>query len=323
MSKRQPSTAGGGRDDSLLANIALLYYKEGLNQNEIAKRTGLSRATVVNYLREARMRGIVDIRVQGKQMTVSSHARQLRERLGLDDVYVADTGDDTNADMNLRQTARVAAAAFFDIVAPGDRIGVAWGQTMKLMADEMSQQIVPDAEVCQIIGAMDTTRLLATETCAIEIASKIGAVCHTLHAPAVLSSRDLAQALQREPTIRRQLDRLKTLDCVFSSVGDLDGSSHVVTAGIVSEDEIAEICNRGGAGFFCSRFLDQHGACVDVPIYDKMIAAGLDDLKGATRRVVAASGAQKLAAVLAAIRGGHVTHLIVDQVLAEAILDSA
>ena len=40
------------RNDHLLANVALLYYGEGLTQNEIATRMGVSRASVVNYLRE-------------------------------------------------------------------------------------------------------------------------------------------------------------------------------------------------------------------------------------------------------------------------------
>jgi DNA-binding transcriptional regulator LsrR (DeoR family) len=40
------------RDDGYLANIALLYYQEGLNQGEIATRLGLSRTNILNYLKE-------------------------------------------------------------------------------------------------------------------------------------------------------------------------------------------------------------------------------------------------------------------------------
>lgn len=318
--RRSVQPAASGRDDSLLANIALLYYKEGLNQGEIAKRTGLSRATVVNYLREARERGIVDIRVQGKPMSVSQEARQLRDRFGLEDVYVADTSGEADPALTLRHTARVAAAAFYDIVAPGDRIGLAWGHTMKLMADELSEHPVPDTEVCQIIGAMDTTQLLATETCAIEIASKISAVCHTLHAPAVLSSADLAAALRTEPAIRTQLDRLGALSCLFTSVGNLDASGHLVASGIITIDELAEVRAKGGVGFICNRFLDRDGNCVPMDLYQRMIAANREDILNPSKRVVVASGMEKLEAIGAALRGGYVSHLIVDREIAGALI---
>ena len=35
------------KDESYLANVALLYYQEGLNQGQIADRLGLSRACLL------------------------------------------------------------------------------------------------------------------------------------------------------------------------------------------------------------------------------------------------------------------------------------
>ena len=63
--------AHSAKDENYLANIALLYYQEGLNQGQIADRLGLSRATIVNYLKEGRDRGIVDIRVNGESLRAS------------------------------------------------------------------------------------------------------------------------------------------------------------------------------------------------------------------------------------------------------------
>lgn len=324
MPRKQP-VATASRDDGLIANIALLYYKEGLNQSEIAKRTGLSRATIVNYLRDARESGIVDIRVQGRTMSQAPEARALRDKFELDDVYIADAGtgldgSEPDPEESLRQTARVAASAFRDIVKPGDRIGVAWGQTMKLMADNLAPEQLPGAEVCQIIGAMDTTRLLATETCAIEIASKIGAVCHTLHTPAVLSSQELAASLRQEPTIRTQLDRLGRLDCIFTSVGNLDPTGHLVTSGIVPREDLGDVVAGGGVGFVCSLFLDAQGQPLALPLNDRMIAASVSDIQSVPRKVIAVSGASKRDATLAALKGRFATHLIIDRSLAKAIL---
>ena len=79
-----------GDKEALLSNVALLYYGEGLTQSEIAKRLKVSRATVVNMLRESRDLGIVDIRVEGRHLSGSTLSRDVREAFGLEDVYVAE-----------------------------------------------------------------------------------------------------------------------------------------------------------------------------------------------------------------------------------------
>ncbi|HCQ64044.1 MAG TPA: transcriptional regulator [Rhodobacteraceae bacterium] len=314
-----PQTSGQ-RDDSLLANVALLYYKEGLNQGEIAKRMGVSRATIVNYLREGRDRGIVDIRVKGEVLALSRESRDLCEKYGLEDAYVANIGEGEDAALALRQTARAAAMALHNILEPGDRIGVAWGETVKLVADDLPARHIPGTEVCQVIGSMDTQRLLAAETCAIQIANRLGAECHTLHAPAVLSSPALAQSLRAEPTIRTQLDRLKTLDAIITSVGDLADSGHIVTAGIATLDEVHQVSEADGAGFICSRFVNTNGESMALPIEERLIAIELDDIRRTPKRILVASGLNKLTAVRAVIAAGYVTHAIVDSNLAHALI---
>ena len=62
MSRRPPSTSDFFTDlDSMLAEVAELYYKDRLTQAQIGKRLGLSRQTIVSYLRQAKKRGIVEI----------------------------------------------------------------------------------------------------------------------------------------------------------------------------------------------------------------------------------------------------------------------
>ncbi|MEM7025709.1 MAG: sugar-binding domain-containing protein, partial [Pseudomonadota bacterium] len=199
--------------EGLLAYISLLYYGEGLRQSEIATRMGVSRATIVNYLREAREAGIVDVRIRGSALTSSGLSRKLCEMFGLRDAYVAylspQDRNGTDAETHsLAATGRIGAIALLDMLKPGDNVGVAWGVTVKTLADQLPMISMADVTVWQMVGSMDTNRLPAAETCAIQIARRLGAACHTLHAPAILSSVELAEALRAEPAIRRQLARL-------------------------------------------------------------------------------------------------------------------
>lgn len=313
----------GTDKESLLAHIALLYYGEGLTQSEIATRMGLSRATIVNYLRESRESGIVDIRINGGALAASGLSRRLCEKFGLKDAYVAylDKADDAETDA-LRTTGRVGAMALVDIVRPGDSVGIAWGVTIKQVADLLPSTTIKDVTVRQMVGSMDTDRLPAAETCAIEVAKRLGAECHTLHAPAILSSPQLAKALHDEPTIRGQLKRLRSLDMAAFSIGDTTSQTHLVAAGIATDEDLARAIRNGACGIVSGRYYDDRGRPLADPLDDRMVAITIDELKATPKRLLIVSGASKLPALRAALAGKLATHLCIDEALARSLLET-
>ena len=310
--------------DALLANVALLYYGEGMTQSEIAKRIQVSRATVVNMLRESRERGIVEIRVDGKHLSSSSLSRELREKFGLKDVYIATLG--ANGAVQDRKTllghiGRVGAAAVLDIIEPGDRVGVAWGETIMAVSDEMPRASQANVEVCQLIGSMNSERVPASENCTIQIAGKLGATCFTLHAPGIVASAEIAEVFKNEQTIREQLDRLADLNFTVASIGHVSENTHFQAAGMATSDELKAARDMGAKGIICCRFIDHEGRTIDASPVDRLIAASLENLRKPKKKLLVVCGVDRAEATLAAIRGGLVSHLCVDQVLATHLLD--
>jgi DNA-binding transcriptional regulator LsrR (DeoR family) len=306
-----------------LSNVALLYYGEGLTQSDIAKRLQVSRVTVVNMLREARDQGIVEIHVGGKQLKENALARELREKFHLQDVYVSDTfsGQASDRAEALRQIGRVAAMAFLDIVEKGDRIGVAWGETVLALTNALPRVTVENAEVTQLIGSMISARVPASEHCAIRIASQIGAQCFTLHAPAMVANADLADVFRKEPTIAAQLARMEGLDMVVYSIGNMSDDTHLVAAGMATPDEVRAARNAGATGIIACRFIDADGTECSVAPSDRLISAPLDKLRTASKKLLVVAGLERLAATQSAISGGLVSHLVVDLPLAKKLLN--
>ncbi|MEM9582152.1 MAG: sugar-binding domain-containing protein [Pseudomonadota bacterium] len=323
MDKRINAHRSGGDKEALLSNVALLYYGEGLTQGEIAKRMKVSRATIVNMLRESRDVGIVDIRVEGRHLSGSNLVRNLREKYGLEDVYVAhaEAGQSLLRNDILLQLARVASTAILDVTSPGDRVGVAWGETIMAVADALPMKPVADVEVCQLIGSMISERVPASENCTIQIASKLGARSFTLHAPGLISNAELTARLRTEPTIKSQLDRLSTLDLIVYSIGNVKAYTHLVAAGMASGAELEAAIKAGAAGIVCCRYVDSDGEEINLPPRERVIAAELNDLRSAKKRLLIVCGKDRQDAALAAIRGGLVSHLCVDSALATALLD--
>ena len=313
--------------DSVLANTAILYYKEGLTQNEIALRLGVSRPTVINYLRLAREQNIVDIRINGASFAVSNTSRDLRAKYKLADVYIAGfTADGDPADVAYkaqinRQVAQVGAMALHDILQPGELVGVAWGETIYHLANEAPYRIIEDLTVCQIIGSMTTPLVTTAEGCAISLASRLGAECHTLHAPAILTSADLAEALRNEPVIREQLERLKTIDRSVFSVGNCDSDTPIVQSAIATDEEFDWYRARGAVGVLCGRFIDSAGTHIKGPMDDRMIGIDLSCLKERANGILVAGGPAKFDAITATLNGGYVSHLVTDERTAQALLE--
>ncbi len=323
MAQNTQQNRNRAEKDALLANVALLYYGEGLTQSEIAKRMQVSRATIVNMLREGRDREIVEIRVDGKHLSSSSLARELRDKFKLRDVYIASAGDtESPSDRRalLRHVGRVGAAALLDIVEAGDSIGVAWGETIMAVSDEMSRSTMSNVQVCQLIGSMNSDRIPASENCAIQIAGKLGADCYTLHAPSIVTSSEMAENFRNEPTIRAQLARLQELDMTVASIGNVSERTHVQAAGIASKQELDAARKQGATGIICCRFIDAEGGQLPMAPEDRLIAATLDDLRSPKKKLLVVGGKDRADATLAAIRGQLVTHLCVDQMLAEELL---
>lgn len=305
--------------DNLLSNVAMLYYKEGLTQSEISKRIGVSRASVVNYLRQARDTGIVDIRIQGSAFAGSSLSRKLCQKYGLDDVYIARASDEMTPADTMRLTAQVGAMAMYDLLIPGDWLGVSWGETVQLAASAFPDRAVPDLTVCQMLGSMSSPTLSAAEDCAIQLANRTDARCFTLHAPAIVSNAELAQQLREEPIIDRQLKRFSKLTKAFFSVGSMETDTLMVTSGICTNAELEIYRASHATAVLCGRFIDAQGAAIDGDLSSRIIGVDMAELAAVPMRMCIASGLNKVDAIRAIIAGGYVSHLVVDENAALAL----
>lgn len=306
------------KNDALLANVAILYYKDGLTQNDIAKRLGVSRPTVVAYLRQARELNIVDIRINGASFTVSNLSREIKDAFGLKDVYLASmfSSDDESQETadTLRHVACAGAMAVYDLLRPSDVLGVAWGQTIQCLAEEMPRGVIRGVKICQMIGSMKSRTLPAPETSSIRIAASLGADCFTLHAPALLSSAEVAAALKREPLIRSQLANFSILTKSLFSVGSCQPNTQIVKSGIATAEQVAWYQARGARAVICGRFVDENGEHVTGELDDRMIGIRPEELRAVPEGIMVASGLDKVEAMLACLSGGYARYLVTDEV---------
>lgn len=318
-----PSRMSQADKHSLLANIAFLYYGEGLTQGDIAKRLNVSRTSVVYLLQEARDQGVFEIRVSGKALSASTDAILLRQKFGLVDVYVSRTKNKSatcNEQENLRQLGRIGGVAIREILQDGEKIGVAWGLPIHAIAEQMPESPKRNVQVHQMIGSLISHSSPASEKCTIDIARKLHAQCYTLHAPAIASTPEVARIIKGEPTVTAQLANLKDLDFVVCSIGHTGVDTPMMVESMLLKSELEQARAAGAVGILCCRFIDRDGNPLSLPPHDRLLSAELVDVKQTKKRLLVAAGANRLEATLAAIKGGFATHLCIDEELANALV---
>jgi DNA-binding transcriptional regulator LsrR (DeoR family) len=316
--RRRPS--GQVTGESIVIEAAWLYYHDGLNQTEIATRLGVSRATVVNYLQEAKERGFIRISLADAAFTTHRLARDLREKFALTATYVVPDGTGTPEETLLR-VARGGAEWLPSLLEPGDRLGVSWGRTVYEVAEALEQTRTENVTVSQLVGSMATPYGFTAEICSAHMAQRLGAKCINLHAPAVLSDPDLAERLRNEPIIRKQIDALSHCNKAIFAAGSITHESHIVGSGLASHADLDHYVENGAAGVLCGRFITATGKPVKGDMDDRMIGVDLENLLGLDMGILVSEGADKVQPMLAAIAGGYVTHVITNAATAKAMID--
>jgi DNA-binding transcriptional regulator LsrR (DeoR family) len=307
--------------DGLIAEIAWLYYIKGLTQGEIAKKKDLSRPTVISYLKLAKSRGIVSIKLDPLHGRMNEIADRMREQFHLNNVYVV--ADEHESDLKTLETVcEVAAHALPDFLGPNDQLGVSWGQTLSIMSNMVPFIPIPGLIVRQLIGSMANPLVMTAESCTTEIARRLDARCVNLNAPAVCSNVKLAKALRREPIISQQMERLRECNKAVYSVSTCKPDTHVVRFKVATREELKMYEKSGAVSNLAGRFLDAGGKPVRRELDDRLFAVQLSDLRR-MKGMLVVSGTRKAAPAVSVLRGGYADCLVLDEKLAQAILKIA
>ena len=301
--------------EEIIVEAAWAYYYEDRTQSEIAGMLGVSRSSVATYLQQARDAGIVEVRLDPDRFDTRTTAEALRAHYGLQEVLVAPgrTG-------SLDRVAQLAARRLPDLLMPGDRLGVAWGQTVATLADCLVARRIEDLKVLQLVGAMRTPYGFDTTNCAARIAAAFTGRVVNLHAPAILSTAALAEALRREELIARQLDALTEINKVVFAVGSVTDQSHIVLCGIATPASLAEYRKMGAVGIVLGRFINRQGEHIEGPLDPRLIGLLPAGIRNREMSMLVSCGPEKVLSIDAALRGGYANRLVTDLPTAEAIL---
>jgi DNA-binding transcriptional regulator LsrR (DeoR family) len=305
--------------DGAVAWAAWLYYVDQLNQSEVARAMNVSRASVVNYLQEARESGLVSVQINHDAFARTHSSRELMEKYALQSAAVIPDLDRENVD---RRIGEAAGRLLASMIEPDDTIGVAWGKTVLAAARSIAgPRRAGNVSVVQLSGSSTGTSDFSPEFCTSLMANRLGARCINLLAPAIVSSERLHDELMREPMLVNQFRMIRASSKVIFGIGDIGPESTYARTEISDATSIAGMIEQGAVGVIMGRLIDARGQALAGPLDRRMIGITLEELKAVPVRICAAGGAQKIDAIRAGLEGGYATHLVTDMATARVLLE--
>lgn len=237
---------------------------------------------------------------------------QLKEKLQVPNLSVV-PGDADKDRMVLVELGRATAQFVHSVLKENMIIAVSGGSTMSEVAHAMGPAPGP-VMVVPARGGFGRMAQMQADAVAGELAQRVGGDCRLMHLPEGMDPETLSKAAKL-PGVRATLALMRNADIILFGVGRADDMAQRRSLSLAMRRQLHK---AGAVGEALGDFFDISGKVVhQSPSLSSELGVG----KPGAISVMAAAGASKGEAVLAAVRWHSTGALVVDEGLARAILD--
>jgi DNA-binding transcriptional regulator LsrR (DeoR family) len=212
-----------------------------------------------------------------------------------------------------------AAALLAETVTSADILGLAWGRSLTSMARSLTR--IAPCDVVQLTGALQLAD--DTESSSVDLVRDVarvgGGAAYYFHAPMIVATAELGDALRTQPEVARALAKAELVTKAFVGIGAWHrGASTVFDALPAAE---ADRLGRVGVRAEISGVLiDADGRTVEDSLVRRIIGISAQRLATVPDVTALTYGADKMAAVRAALSSGMVHGLVTTSDLAARLL---
>lgn len=310
--------------ENLLRLTAKLYHVEGLSQTEIADLLGVSRPKVSRLLTRARELGIVRICVDEYDPRNRELEEELKTNFQLNNVIVTRILGENTFESIRRSIGYFAAPEVSQWIHSNMIIGVAGSRTLH----RLIQNLKPSTEIRGLIAVqlMGNIGAEVNNFDAIELSRDLAKLYSgsyfTLNAPALAPDILSSNTYLAHQDVAEIWELFSSMQIAFVGLGSLLDSSFI-ERGVLGIEEVTLLRKSGAVGELCGRFFNRFGQECDTEFRDRMIGIHLDELREKREVVAVTIGKARAEAISAALHGGLIKSLIIDEVGAKAVLTNA
>lgn len=301
------------------ARAGWLYYAARMTQDEIARELGVSRQKAQRLVSLAASQGLVKVRIDHPIARCMELAADLSARWGLVLAKVAPSAEGAPgllagvASLAAREIERVLSDDAPRIIALGT------GRAITASVEQVERMNRPHHRIVALLGNMMMDGSASPFGATVRLAERTGAVHYPMALPVFASGPEEVAMLHSQAPVASTLQLCAKADVAFVGVGSVSVAAPLVKDGFIAAEDVSELVANGAVGEITSRAFDADGRLLEGSLSRRVTGAPLQ--RGASRPVVGvALGAEKVAAIRAALAGRLVNGLITDEATAAALL---
>lgn len=290
-----------------------MHYEADLSQIEIARRLGISAATVSRLIRRARDEGIVRIEI-ADLATPEDLTQQLIERLGLRTAALVATSD---VGMLASLAGPIGALLKEADLKQDSVLALGWGRAIREVVRAGLPRL-PGVTVVPATGGMqEGAAHFQINEFVRSAAEQIGGTPQFIHAP-YLPSPALREAFLADPGVKSRIALWDRIDVAIVGVG----LPHAIDPVHASATTAGEKALAHAAGDVIRHYFDADGNLLDWDGGDRLIAVSQSQLRRVPLVIGAAASPKKARAFIGAVRARLINAIVTDVATAQAILSA-
>jgi DNA-binding transcriptional regulator LsrR (DeoR family) len=316
MSNRQDQ---GGRRLDDAARAGWLYYVAGNNQEEIARKLGVSRQTAQRLVSLSVSEGLIKVRLDHPIGRCMELAERLRQRFALDLVEVVPS--DPESSSTITGVAQAAAAEIERrLKSPKPIImAIGTGRTLKAAIEQLTPMEAPQHKIVSLTGNIAPDGSASYYNVIFNMADTVQARMFPMPLPVIASSPEEREMLLRQPMVKETLALTARADITFIGIGDLGADAPLYLDGFITEPELKALQKAGAIGEIVGWAFDAQGKMIDGLTNDRVASAPMPS-RESSLVVAIAMGDKKMPGIVAALNRRLVNGLMTDERTAVQLL---
>ena len=296
----------------LMAEVALLYYKKDLTQQQIADILQITRQTVSKLLTAAIQENVVEINIRNPLAERKELESQLQSLYGVRAIVCGASKD--NDDLRKIATTQAAIQYLSQLIQQENlRIAVSWGRSVQSVVQSFPNTQTSGHVVFPMFGATEHEQayFLSNEL-AREFALKIGADVKFAWFPYQLENENDYTLFRRTHYFQRMQREWDHLDVALLGIGN-----HQIFQ-LLNPNFPQNTLSQKVIGDVATHFFAKDGTPIDSNEWTLRISQ--EQLKNVKEKIAVAYGDDKIDAIIGAMRAGFIDTIITDEYTARQLL---
>ncbi len=298
-----------------LVTVSKMYYEDNMNQSEIAKAIGVSRPQISILLSDAKELGIVEI-------NINSPFEMDNTIMGiLNKTYNIKGGSIINRVNSKSMTEKMIVKASYDFIKKevnqGECIGISWGNMIGDMVEFMEAQdekLKLNGSVCSLVGNSATAnKNYHTDELCRAFGQATGCEPHFALAPAFYETNEELQCVNDLDFFRKIKQSWDKVNFAIVNIENHPSVPDLATASRFGSKL------KDAVGHLASYYYDKEGNIIESES-DIVYRIPLEQLKKAEVVMGVCRCNVKVDNLIGALETGVLTHIFVDQEIAQDVL---